>query len=151
MRTEPTTIQGLAGPVVVDMNTLTGKSTLSVGGVPAEVRRRGYYLLPTAGGGTVEARVRATLLDPYPVLHINGAKHRTGPASPMVLRVLGLLPLLLLAVGGALGGIVAAFGVILNLSVQRGSQSTAVKAVIMLAVLGAATLTYLALAGLVVR
>lgn len=151
MRTEPTTIQGLAGPVVVDMNTLTGKSTLTVGGVPAQGRRRGHYLLPTADGGTVEARVRATLLDPYPILHIDGAKHRTGPASPLVLRVLGLLPLLLLAVGGAVGGALGALGVIANLAVQRSSQSTAVKAMVMLAVLAAVTLAYLAVAGLLVR
>jgi hypothetical protein len=151
MRTQPTTIDGLAGPVVVDLNALTGKSTLTVGGVPAEGRRRGQYLLPTADGGTVEARVRTTLLDPYPVLHINGAKHRTGPATPMALRLLGLLPLLLVTVGGALGGGLGALGAIVNLAVQRSSQSTAVKAVIMVAVLAAVTLTYLGVVGLLVR
>lgn len=146
MRTEPVTIDGLAGPVVVTMNTFTGRSSLTVGGVPANGTRRGNYTLPTANGGTVAARVRANLLDPYPTIEIAGVKHRTGPAVPVLLRVLSLLPLVLV-VGGAIGGAMGGLGAVGNLALARGSQSTAVKAAMMIMVLVGAAVAYLVIAG----
>jgi hypothetical protein len=93
VRTEPLTITGLAGPVVLETNFLTGKHSITVRGHPAPRAGR-RFTLPTAGGGTVEA-VRDQFLDAYPNLEIHGVKHRTGPPTPMVLRILALVPILL--------------------------------------------------------
>lgn len=146
MRTQPVTIEGLAGPVVVDVNTLTGRQSLMVGGQSIPGTRRGDYTLPTADGRAVPAKVRTSLVDPYPTIEIAGVKHRTGPALPVALRLLALLPFLLVFVGGAIGGALGAVGVVVNLSLARISQSTAVKALLMVGVLVATAMAYLVVA-----
>jgi hypothetical protein len=135
MRTEPVNIAGLAGPVVVTVNAVTGKHSVTVGGRPATGgTRRGDYGLPTTDGRTVAAKVRSSLLDPYPTIEIAGVKYRTGPSVPVALRVLALLPLVLV-LGGLIGGVIGALGIATNLGIARWSQSNAVKAVLMIVVL----------------
>lgn len=146
MRTEPLEIGGLAGPVVVTMNTFTGKHAVTVGGREAPGTRRGNYTLPTVDGRTIPARLHTSLLDPYPTIEISGVKHRTGPSLPAVLRLLALLPLAVLFVGGALGGAIGGAAVGVNIAVSRQKQSTAMKAVLMIAVLVAAFLLWAMLA-----
>jgi hypothetical protein len=146
MRTDPVIINGLAGPVVVTTNSMTGKQSMTVGGQPATGTSRGHYNLPTDDGRTVAARVRSSLLDPYPTIEIAGVKHRTGPGIPVVLRILALLPFVLLVAGGLIGGVIAAAGLVLNFGIARGSQSTIVKSILMLLVLAAAIVTYIAVA-----
>lgn len=146
MRTEPVNIEGLAGPVVVTVNSFSGRHSIAVGGRPVKGTRRGRYTLPTADGGTVEGKLRSTLLDPYPTIEIAGVKHRTGPSTSLALRVLGLLPLLLVGVGGLIGGAIGGVGVIVNLGIVRGSQSTAVKALLMIVVLVFAVVAWAMLA-----
>jgi hypothetical protein len=138
MRTEPVDIAGLAGPVVVTMNAITGKHSVTVGGHAAPGTRRGHYTLPTADGRTVAARLRGNLIDPYPTIEIGGVKHRTGPSVPVALRLLTLLPLALLAFGGMIGGGIGGVAVGVNLGIVRGSRSSVVKAALMIAVFGAA-------------
>jgi len=133
MNTEPITIDGVAGPIVVTTNAFWGHPVVTVGGVPAPRTGRGQYALPAATGGAVDATVRAALTDPYPTLEVNGVRHRTGPRVPVVLRVLALLPFLL-AVGGALGGLVGALGVVANLAVARTRSPAIVRALIMIGI-----------------
>jgi hypothetical protein len=134
MGTEPLNVRGLAGPLVVTHNFLTGRLTMTVGGRPAErIGRTRRYALPAAGGGTVEGEVRGGFFDPYPSVYVGGVAHRTGPLVPVALRVLALLPVLLL-LGGLLGGLVAALGVAVNQVVVRLSQPNMLKAVMMLGV-----------------
>jgi hypothetical protein len=142
VRTEPVDIEGLAGPVVVTVNRLTGKPSITVGGHPATRIRRATYTLPTADGGTVAARLRTSLADPYPIIEIAGVKHRTGPSVPLALRVLALLPIALVAVGGAIGGAIGVVGVIGNLAILRGARSAAVNAVLLIVVLVAAVVAW---------
>jgi hypothetical protein len=133
---------------MVEMNTFTGRGTISVGGIP-EHGRRGIFELPAEGGGRVRAKLRASLLDPYPTIEVDGVKHRTGPESPIILRLLGLLPFGLVFVGGLIGGLIGGVGVCVNLAVARGKQSMAVKALLMTLVLMGAALAYLVAAGVV--
>lgn len=143
MITDPIVIDGLAGPVVVTTNMMSGKSTVTVGGIPAQGTGRGRFQLPTADGGAVEAKVHAAkMIDPYPVIEINGTKHRTGPASPVWMTVLSLLPIVLL-VGGALGAVIGVVAVFSNLAIARTAQSTAAKVVLMVVVLVGAVVSYL--------
>lgn len=139
-------IEGVAGAVVVDLNTFTGKQSVTVGGQPVARIDRGTYSLPGSHGGMVNASVRTSLLDPYPVITIAGVKHRTGPRVPLALAVLALLPIALAGLGGVVGGVIGAVGVIGNLSVLRGSQSAVVKTVLLIAILGAAVLAWLIVA-----
>lgn len=146
MRTEPVEIEGLAGPVVVDVHAFSGKSSITVGGRPATKVRGTKYTLPTAAGGEVPATVRSVFGSPYPLIEIAGVKHPTGPLVPLALRVLALLPLALLGIGGAVGGAIGAVGVIGNFAILRGSQSTAVKALLMVLVLVAVGVAWTGLA-----
>ena len=138
MRTEPFTIPGLAGPVVVDVNNFTGRTAVTVDGQPVPQIGRRVYALPAAGGGTVNAEVRPGVFDLYPSLRINGVKHRTGPQVPIALRILAFVPILLVGVGGLLGGLIGALGVIGNLTIARLSLPAVVKVLLMLVVLAVA-------------
>jgi hypothetical protein len=138
MRTEPMFISGLAGPVVVTVNPFTGKQSVTVAGYPVPRRGRGHCTLPAAEGGVVAARVRSSFADPYPVIEIGGVKHRTGPSVPVVLRVLAVLPIVLVGIGGLIGGAIGGAGVVGNLAILRTAQSAVVKVVWMILVLAAA-------------
>ena len=146
MRTEPLTIRGLAGPVVVSTNGLSGRYGITVGGHPASRIGRARYALAVPGGGTVEAKVRGGFLDAYPSLEINGVTHRTGPRTPLALRALALSPIGLLLLGGLLGGLVGGLGAATNFAIARSRVPTAVKALLMLVVLAAVVVTWAILA-----
>ncbi|MEV6410529.1 hypothetical protein [Kribbella sp. NPDC051718] len=134
MRTEPMVVEGLAGPVVIDVNAFTGKHSVTVGVQEVRGTRRGNYTLPTLDGQSVAAKLHSSLLDPHPSLEIAGTRYRTGPSLPLVVRVLVILPLVLL-VGGLIGGLIGAAGIAANLGIVRGQQSTAVKSLLMVGVL----------------
>jgi hypothetical protein len=138
MRTEPLVIGGLAGPVVLESSFLASRYTVTVGGQQANRTGRGRYELPAAAGGTVQAMIRGGFLDIYPTLEINGIKHRTGPAAPLVLRVLALVPLVLIGLGGAVGGLIGVLGVMVNMAVGRLQIHAVLRALLMIGVLGAA-------------
>lgn len=133
MQTEPLEIDGIAGPIVVKINTFTGKHSI-VAGREELVNKRGWYVLPRTDGSVVEARLRSSFLDTYPTLEIEGVKYRTGPAVPLGLKMVALLPILLLS-AGCLGGLLAGIAITANLAITRGQLHTAVKAVMMVGVL----------------
>ncbi|MBG6065058.1 hypothetical protein [Micromonospora ureilytica] len=133
MNTEPLNVAGVAGPIVVTTKAVWGHPAVTVGGVPAP-RTGKRFALPTVDGGVVQATLRSTIADPYPTLEVNGVKHRTGPVTPILLRILALLPFLLLTVGGILGGLVGALGVGANLTIVRTPMATPVKALAMVGV-----------------
>lgn len=131
-------IPGLAGPVVVESPFFANRYTITAGGSPATRIGRNLYAVPAAAGGTVETTVSGGFFDAYPTLTVNGVKHRTGPPVPMVLRVLAVVPILLLAVGGALGGLLGALGWMVNMAILRLKLSVGVKALLVVAILAAA-------------
>jgi hypothetical protein len=132
--TDPISIAGVAGPVVVDTSPFLGLRAVRVGGLPAQRIGRGTYALPSLSGGAIHARVRASFADPYPTVEVNGVRHRTGPVVPLALRVLALLPIALVAIGGLLGGVVGALASVANVAVARTPIPAIVKALIMLVV-----------------
>jgi hypothetical protein len=132
--TDPITIEGVAGPVVVTTPTFLGQPAITVGGQPAPRVGRRQYTLPATVGGTVDATLRTGFADPYPSVEINGVRHRTGPKVPVGLRVLALLPILLVGIGGLIGGLVGALGVVVKLVIARAPISSAVKTLIMIGV-----------------
>jgi membrane associated rhomboid family serine protease len=131
VNTEPISIDGVAGPVVVTTNAFWGHPAISVGGVPAP-RTGKRYALPAVAGGAVEATLRTAFTDPYPTIEVGGVRHRTGPSVPVVLQVLTVLPIALAAVGGAVGGLIGALALIGNWAIVRVQIPSVVKALIML-------------------
>ena len=146
MNTEPISIAGVAGPVVITTSAFWGRPAVTVGGLPAPRTGKRQYALPAAAGGAVDATVRSAFADPYPTLEVNGVHHRTGPTIPVVLRVLAPLPILLVAVGGLLGGLIGALGFGANLAVARTRTPSFVKVLIMIGVGVVAYLVWLAAA-----
>lgn len=146
VNTDPISIDGVAGPIVVTTNAFWGRPRVTVGGVPAPRTGNRQYALPAAAGGAIEATVRSAFADPYPTVEVNGVRHRTGPAVPLVLRVMTLLPVLLVAVGGALGGLAGGLGFVANSAVARTRIPSAVKALIMVGVSVVAYFVWLVLA-----
>ncbi|WP_430502721.1 hypothetical protein ACQRWP_14330 [Micromonospora trifolii] len=145
MNTEPLQVAGVAGPIVIATKALFGHPAVTVGGVPAP-RTGKRYALPAVDGGVVQATVRNVLADPYPTVEVNGVKHRTGPSTPIFLRILAMLPILLLTVGGLLGALVGALGVWANLTVARTRMTTAVKALAMVGIGLGTVIVWLAVA-----
>ncbi|MET7808863.1 hypothetical protein [Micromonospora chersina] len=146
MHTEPIVIDRVAGPVVVDVS--VWKNTVLVAGIPQQ-GRRGVVQLPAVGGGWLRAKLKqANLFDPYPVIEVDGVKHRTGPETPYPLRLLGLLPFLLIIGGALLGGLIALPCIAANRAIARSDRSTAAKAFLMILVLAAGVLGYLCAAGI---
>ncbi len=94
----------------------------------------------------MEGSVRPGLFDPYPSLEVNGIRHRTGPQVPVALRILALVPIGLIGLGGLVGGLIGALGVFANLAVARRSMPAIVKALLMLAVLAVTVVVWLIVA-----
>ncbi|HEX6454598.1 MAG TPA: hypothetical protein VF060_34695 [Trebonia sp.] len=146
MKTEPIAIDGVAGPVVVATNAFWGRHVVTVAGQTVPHVGKRQYALPGADGVTVHATLRSRLADPYPALWVNGIQHRTGPKVPVVLQVLALLPIALVSIGGALGGVIGALGVMANLAIARTRIPSAGKAPIMIGIGLVAVLVYLVIA-----
>src|SRR5262245_38075039 len=149
VRTEPLMIAGLAGPVVVESSFLSDRYTITAGGFPAARVGRKRYALPTAGWGPVDATVTGGFFAAYPTLTINGVKHRTGPPVPVVLRFVAVVPFALVFLGGLVGGLFGGIGWAVNMAILRLGLPWAAKAVLMLAVLVATFLTWVAVASLI--
>jgi hypothetical protein len=90
--------------------------------------------------------VRSGFADPYPTVVANGIQHRTGPKAPAVLRVLAVLPIVLVGVGGLLGGLFGALAVVANLSIARTRIPTAGKVLIMIGIGLVVALVYVVIA-----
>jgi hypothetical protein len=143
MRTEPLEIAPLAGPVVLDIrNDLTGRHGVTVGSTEVIGSRRGHYNLPTTDGGSVAARIRTGLLDPYPTITIAGVKYRTGPANPFALQLLMVLPIALIALGAASGAVIACPALLVNRIITRADMPTSLKALLMLVVTAVAVMLW---------
>jgi hypothetical protein len=136
-------IDGLAGPMVLTSNAFTGSTSMTVAGMAAHKHGRREFSVPTAEGGMAAAAVYTRILDPYPTIVIDGVEHRTGPALPLALRLLSWLPFVILPaaavnftlpLGKILPYVIAGACIAVNFAVLRGSQTTAVKALLMVLV-----------------
>ena len=116
--------------------------------------RRATFALPTADGGTAEARVsRIIIYNPFPTVEVGGVKHPTGPEIPIALQILMVAPILLaIPFVGGLVGVPVAFGALgLNYKVVRSTRRPAIKATLMVLVLIAAFAVWTTVAALISR
>ena len=152
MSNQPIIVPGVVSPVSVIWNIWTGKQTVMVGDQLAATTGKRTYALPTGDGGTVEGKIsRGTLINPFPTLEVGGVKHSTGPGVPVALRVLMVAPILLLAIGGLVGGVVAAGAVVVNFTIARSTRPTAIKALLMVLTFAAAMAIWLVVAAIVLQ
>ena len=142
MRSGPVPIPNVAGLVMVDSNFWSGKQVVTVDGVPMPSGGRKRFTLPAADGSTVEARVSSSLVNPFPKVEIAGVKHPTGPELPAVLKVMIVLPLMLI-VGGLVGGLIGAMGMLANARIAVWDKGAPVKAFAMVGVLLATLIVWL--------
>lgn len=134
MRTDPIAIPDLDGPVVVEQNLWSGTPRLLVGSVEVPSTGRRSFSVRTREGSSVEVTVKSTLVRPFPTIQIGERNFETGPALPVWLVILMLLPLGLLVMGGALGGAIGALGVVVNTIIARSAWGGVAKALTMLGV-----------------
>lgn len=150
MQTSELSLDRVAGPVAVRTGFWSGRSTVTVAGQPVPRGPGGVFELPSTDGGTVSARVRTGAFQTYPTLIVDGVRHPTGPATPVWLRVLAVLPLILLIIGGLLGGIVGVAGVLANLALLRREGSDAVRAAAVVGITIGCALVWVLLAAILV-
>ncbi len=107
---------------------------------------RGTYRVPTPTGDENVKLVfngfRATL----PAIEFRGAKVPMGELLPTWLTALTFLPLVILPLGGAIGGIFGGVGIALNQSIGRSDLSLPMKVLAMLGIAGVSTIAWLTVA-----
>ena len=132
---DPVVIEGVSRPVTVSTNTFGGDVRLFVDGRPAPQTGpfASEYRLPASNGGTVLAKVRRRIADPYPIIEVAGKRHRTGPRPSLALRVLALAPLVICLSGlfGLTIGLAGFFtnGVLLSAQLPSKARMWAIAAI----------------------
>ena len=102
---------------------------LFLNGAPVE-RRKGLYTVRADSGEDVAVKLKYNLVDPIPKAEIAGSPIEIVPALRAYEYVWIGLPLVLIAIGGALGGFLGALGAVANGRVFRGDRGTAAKYVL---------------------
>lgn len=124
----PVEIEGIAGPVVVHTRAV-GRPTVLAGGVPVPRLRGNAYLLPTDDGTeAVPVLVRPGRgMSPYPRLVLGDEVYETGPAPPLWLQLLAVLPVLPAFLGGA-AAFVGFVGIVVSWLLLRRPWTVAARA-----------------------
>lgn len=121
MRTQPITIEGVKGEVVV-ATTWRGGVGVYVDGKEAPKRGQDRWELPAVRGANLEALLQLKFWQVFPSLEVNGVEHRTGPNTPIPLIILAGLPLIIVITSwyGIFFGVATA---LLNQSALRESTN----------------------------
>jgi hypothetical protein len=136
-------------------NPLSGHSRIFVDGVEVQPERRGrmrVFAVTLGDGSKAELQLRNSGLDVLPRANlVSGDPPEAIPiqlARPLAWweYALSALPLLLIAVGGALGGLTGALAAYLNLRLMRTNLSAPLRALAAVGVAIAALFVYLAVA-----
>lgn len=109
----------------IETSIWTGKSKLLKDNVQVEQsKEKGRPFLITNGTGElIKAFPKNSFPDFAPTIEINGIKNRIVKELKWYQYTLGALPILLLFIGGALGGILGTFSMITNFNIFRQEHS----------------------------
>ena len=142
-------IPGTTGRVELVPDIWWGRSYLTVDGSKApSAGKRAFTLQGTDGRPVVATLGRTTVFASVPPVVVNGATYVAVEPPPVVVRVIGVLPILLVTFGGLLGALVAVIAVIVNFRVAGSSLSTGAKSAVMIAVAAAAYVLWLVIGGI---
>lgn len=110
----------------IETSIWTGKSKLSMDNLQLEQSKEkgNPFLIPSTNGEFVKAFPKQSLPDFVPTLEINGIKNQIVEKLKWVQYAIGGLPILLLFIGGAIGGVIGALGAMTNFNIfrQEGSE-----------------------------
>lgn len=127
-----------------------GRSYLTVDGSKApSAGKRAFTLQGTDGRPVVATLGRTAVFASVPPVEVNGETYVAVEPPPVVVRVIGMLPIFLVAFGGLLGALVAVIAIIINFRVAGSSLSTGAKSEAMIAVAAAAYVIWLGSAGII--
>ena len=114
----PLRLPGVTGPVLV-RSRLLGRPTVLVDGRPARRVRGSTFELNSRAGRPLRATVApGRWMSPYPRLLVEGEVYETGPAPPVGLQLLAVVPGLAIFLGG-LGMFLAVAGLVASVAVLR--------------------------------
>lgn len=146
----PVTIDGFDGQMIeVQSAGMLSGPKLMVNGVEApKGPKRGQYTLKRSDGTEAVASWKAGLgsLGGMPQLSVDGQVVDVVEPIPWYAMVWSALPLVLIALGGALGAVMGLIAFTSNLRLFRGEQSTAVKFALSGAITAAAFVVYFVVA-----
>ncbi|WP_285108678.1 hypothetical protein [Promicromonospora sp. MEB111] len=143
-------IPGTSGHVELVPDMWWGRSYLTVDGNKApSAGKRAFTLQGTDGRPLVATLGRTALFAAVPPVEVNGESHLAVDPPPVVVRVIGMLPILLVTFGGLLGALVAVIAIIVNFRVAGSRLPTGAKAGVMIAVTAAAYVIWLLSAGII--
>jgi hypothetical protein len=140
-------LDGIAGRVTFETEGLFGAPKLRLDGraPPRVLMKQGTVSLPKVDGGKATVRIVPAWNRTLPTLEIDGRRLMTGEPIPVILMILGALPLALIGVGGAVGGALGGGALAISYSIARRNMSTGKKATAILAVGASAAVGYSAL------
>ena len=132
----------------IETSIWTGKSKLLKDDVHVEQsKEKGKpFLIPKGNGELIKAFAKSSFPDFVPTLEINGIKNQVVEKLKWFQYVLGGLPILLVFVGGAIGGVIGAVGAITNFNIFRQEGSEASKYLKVIGIVFAAFVLYFILA-----
>lgn len=120
---------------------LSGPKIL-VDGVEAP-KKGSVYVITNYTGNQVEIRIRTTILDPVPVLEINGERFDALPQLSPVEYIWVLTPLVMTFVGGGIGGLLGGTAMYANVFIFRSKLTKPAKYLVTGGVTTVAMLLYL--------
>jgi hypothetical protein len=124
----------LAGRVVARVSTLTAPKLFFNDQPAPRGPKRGTFVLPKTDGTEATARLLPAFNRVVPNLEVDGVKHELGPKLNTGLLIMSAIPIGLVGIGGALGGLCGGTGWAINQAVLRSSHPTIVKVLIMVGV-----------------
>jgi hypothetical protein len=141
-------VPGVSRKVTVRGAGLWSGARIHVDGSPAEKAGLfGKVKIPDDDGGVIEARAQYALTGL--VVTVGKEKFPVGPQNPGWMGILIFAPIGLVGVGGMLGGLLGASGMLVNRRIAASTQSNGVKTTQMIGVIVLCTVLMLALAGAV--
>jgi hypothetical protein len=140
-------IPQVAGRITVTDPGVFSGSKLLVDGRPAPKAGWGHYWLTRPDGSRVKVRLAHGFTSSIPAVVVGTLRYDVGPKLPAVLVAFALVPLGLIFVGGAIGGLCGGVAWGVNNQIARTSWPTVLKIPVMLGVAAAAFGVYLIVAG----
>jgi hypothetical protein len=140
-------IPQISGRITVTEPGLFSGSKLLVDGQPAPKAGWGSYWLTRPDGSRVKARLVKGFTNLIPAVVVGSLRYDVGPKLPAFLVAFAVVPLLLLFVGGAVGGLCGGVGWVFNNQIARTSLPTLLKIPLMLGVAAVAFGVYVLVAG----
>lgn len=144
-------IPDISGQVRLVPDVWWGRSYLTVDGSKAPSAGKRAFALQGADGRPVVAKLgRTALFSPVPPVEVNGATYLAVEPAPVLVRILGMLPILLVAFGGLVGAVVGVLAVLVNLRIGGSDLSTGTKSLLMVGTAVSALVIWLLVGGILV-